>query len=165
MDEKPKLGPPTKLNETLIRIALNLYKQGKTDKEVAKIVEVDESTINRWKKNDPALHESIKEAKRDYDEEVVNKLRETALGYEMEVEELKTVSIGDGMSQVERHKVIKKFRPDVAAAKFWLTNRKSDQWKEKQSIEHSGSISKDMSDEELEAEIERARVAAEGESE
>lgn len=154
-----KPGQPTKLDETLRTVALNLYKKGKTDKEVAEICGVSEASINNYKKADPDFFKSIKEAKRDYDEEVVNKLRETALGYEMEVEELKTVSIGDGMSQVERHKVVKKFKPDVAAAKFWLTNRKSGEWKERQSVEHSGSIAKDLTDEEIE---ERLRVLREG---
>jgi hypothetical protein len=35
---------------------------------------------------------------------------------------------------------IEHYAPDVTAQIFWLKNRRPDRWREKQEIEHSGSV-------------------------
>ena len=44
------------------------------------------------------------------------------------------------MSGLEVEHVEKKVLPDVTAQIFWLKNRRSDIWKDKQDIEHSGDV-------------------------
>ena len=51
-------------------------------------------------------------------------------------------------------KVTKEVVPDTTAQIFWLKNRRTDKWRDKQDIEHSGGLSvrsvyENMSEEEL----------------
>jgi hypothetical protein len=67
------------------------------------------------------------------------------------------------MVTVERKK---KFIPGNSTAQiFWLKNRKPNEWRDKQQIEHSGNVGLDisyMSDEDLEKELERLEALENG---
>ncbi|WP_251572506.1 hypothetical protein [Paenibacillus sp. MER TA 81-3] len=41
---------------------------------------------------------------------------------------------------VETKRVTKEVQPDVTAQIFWLKNRRPDKWRDKQDIQHSGSM-------------------------
>ena len=66
------------------------------------------------------------------DRQVENALLKRALGYEYD--EI-TTEYGKEIKRVTKQVV-----PDVTAQIFWLKNRKPDQWRDKQQIEHSGEI-------------------------
>ena len=48
--------------------------------------------------------------------------------------------ISNYQGQVTLTPIIKHYPPDTTAAIFWLKNRKTDQWRDKQDVEHSGSV-------------------------
>lgn len=135
-----KGGRPTKYKEEYTDQAYKLCLLGATDKEMADFFEVSESTLNLWKLNEPKFSESLKKGKIQADANVGSRLYERALGFEHDSEEIKVVSMGKQGSVVERVPIRKIYPPDTVAAIFWLKNRQSDKWRDKQEIQHSGEI-------------------------
>jgi len=134
-------GRPTKYKNEYAQQAYKLCLLGATDKELADFFEVDEATINRWKQSEPEFCESIKKGKEIADAEVANKLYHRAIGYEHPE---------DKIFQYEGEPVVvptvKHYPPDPTAAIFWLKNRQKDKWRDKQELEHTGSITHKLED-------------------
>ncbi|MEI7564026.1 MAG: terminase, partial [bacterium] len=64
--------------------AFKLCLLGSTDAELANFFDVQESTINLWKKDQPTFMESLKAGKQVADYEVVKSLYKRARGYKYE---------------------------------------------------------------------------------
>lgn len=132
-------GRPTLYKEEFNEQVEKLCKLGATDNEIADFFEVDVSTINNWKISHPPFFESIKKGKILADSNVADRLYQRALGFEHDSEEIK---VADG--EVIRVPIRKIYPPDPTAAIFWLKNRRSKEWRDKQEIdqrtEHSGEI-------------------------
>lgn len=115
-------------------------RDGLTDKQIAHNVGVTEQTLNVWKKKYPSLSESLKRGKEVIDIQVENALLKRALGYEYE--EVKQIieqdSSGKDKKKIEKTK--KLIVPDVTAQIFWLKNRKPEQWRDRQNIDHTGTL-------------------------
>lgn len=138
-------GRPTKHKKEYNEQSYKLCLLGATDKDLADFFEVEESTINNWKSEFPEFLESIKRGKLIADANVADRLYQKALGYEHDDIELKVVSNGNNSgSEVQKVPVRKYYPPDTTAAIFWLKNRRSKDWRDKQSI-----IFEKMSDEDL----------------
>jgi hypothetical protein len=108
---------------------------GATDKDIADFFEVDERTINRWKKDHQAFCQSLKRGKIEADSVIAQKLFHRAKGYEHPEDKIFNAN-GDPLIVP----TIKHYPPDTVAAIFWLKNRQPKQWRDKQDIEHSGEI-------------------------
>ena len=149
------MARPTNYRNEYTEQARKLCLLGYTDKQLADFFNVCEQTINTWKIKHPEFLESIKKGKEFADTKVVESLYKRAIGIEYEEVELKT----DGQNKSKR--VVKKLiPPDTTAQIFWLKNRQPKSWRDKQEIDHQssdGSMSpkqvKDLTDEELEAEL------------
>jgi hypothetical protein len=132
-------GRPTEYKQDYNIQVEKLCRLGATDKELADFFEVTEQTINNWKEAHPTFFESIKRGKIEADANVADRLYQRALGFEHDSEEIK---VADG--EVIRVPIRKIYPPDSTAAIFWLKNRRSKEWRDKQEIdqktEHSGSI-------------------------
>jgi len=98
-------GRPTKFNESLKALMLELYKRGKTDKQVAHIVGVSIRTLHNWKANHPSFLHSLKDAKQIADDLVESSLFQMAIN------------------------------GNHVAAIFWLKNRKPDEWRDKKEVD------------------------------
>jgi hypothetical protein len=124
-------GRPTKydisLNDKVYKLAL----LGATDEEMADILDISESTLNKWKLDYPEFSESIKRGKVHADSNVANRLYQRALGFEHESEDIKVV---DG--KIVRVPITKIYAPDPTSAIFWLKNRQPNKWRDKQDHEH-----------------------------
>lgn len=107
-------------------------RDGLIDKDIAKNIGVTEQTLNVWKKKYPSFFESLKRGKEVVDRQVENALFKRALGYKYD-----EVTYEDG---VETKRVTKEVVPDTTAQIFWLKNRKPEVWRDKQSVEISGSL-------------------------
>lgn len=127
-----KGGRPTKYKPEYCQEAYKLCLLGMTDKQLAKFFEVDEATLNRWKIEHPKFRESLKDGKERSDAEVAKTLRQRALGYE--VDDIKVSAKGD-VIDYKRH-----IPGDVTACIFWLKNRRTENWRDKQEVEHSGEV-------------------------
>lgn len=122
---KKKTGRPSKRTpETCAKIHI-LSRRGFTDKEIAEILDLDESTITLWKR-DPDFFMFLKQAKEFSDSIVTRSLYEKAVGYEWEEEEV----VGSFKSGMEIEKVQKRLPPDTTACIFWLKNRNRVEWGE-----------------------------------
>lgn len=129
-EDKLKTGAPTKLDDKSYRQALKLAAEGLTEAKICNILEVCEKTITNWKNQNPEFLRALTEAKDYPDESVKKSLYRRASGYTRKVEKL----TGRGEVVIINEEVL----PDVTAAKFWLMNRKKEEWREKQEVEVTG---------------------------
>lgn len=129
-------------------------RDGLTDKQIAKNLNISEDTFYEYKKKHSEFSEVLKKGKEVVDYEVENALLKRALGYEYEEKTYETQydeGTGNPTEKLTK-RITKQVAPDTTAQIFWLKNRKPDKWRDKQQIEHSGGINnpfKDLSTEEL----------------
>ena len=128
-------GRPSKYKPEYAKQAEKLAKLGATDRELADFFEVVESTLNLWKIEHPEFSESLKLGKEIPDQRVERSLYQRALGYSHEEVDIRVVN-----NEIQMTPIIKHYPPDPTSAIFWLKNRKSDNWRDKQELEHSGNI-------------------------
>lgn len=100
-----------------------------TDKNLADFFEVTVQTINSWKVQFPEFLESLKNGKEPADDRVERSLFQRAVGYSQEEDDIRTVSTGNGCSEIVITPTIKHYPPDTTACIFWLKNRRPDQWR------------------------------------
>lgn len=131
MATKKRVGRPSRYKQEYAEQARKLCLLGHTDAELADFFGVAESTINKWKKDHSEFSESIKRGKAVADSEVAAKLFHRATGYEHPEDDIKSC---DGRIIVTP--TIKHYPPDTTAAIFWLKNRQSKKWRDKQEINH-----------------------------
>ena len=131
----PKTGRPTKFKPEFVAQAVKLAALGATDREVADFFEVDERTLYRWKHEHEAFCQALKVGKASADERVEQALYRRAVGY---VQDDTHFSAYEG--KVTQTPYVKVVPPDTTAAIFWLKNRKPDEWRDKQEVEHKGGL-------------------------
>lgn len=104
-------GRPSKYGDVDLDRVRELALQGKTDEEIAADLGVSRSTLALWKARHQDFSDALKAWKDEADDVVEQSLYRKAVA-------------GDTTAQI-----------------FWLKNRRSRDWRDKQEIEHSGSIS------------------------
>lgn len=110
---KAKIGRPSSYREEYAAKTAKLCLRGATDLELAREFGVSEVTINAWKKAHPTFLKALKAGKDEADSNVAASLYKRALGTD-------------------------RVPPDTTACIFWLKNRRPLEWRDKQSLEHSG---------------------------
>lgn len=129
-------GRPTKYEEDKYpKQAYKLCLLGATDEELANFFEVCIDTITEWKNVHPEFSASIKKGKDQADSEVAHKLYKRATGYEHPDVDIKVVE-----GQIVITDLTKHYAPDTAAAIFWLKNRQSKKWRDKQDFNVDGNV-------------------------
>lgn len=108
---------------------------GFTDKQLADVFGVMESTIREWINKYDEFAAAISTGKDHFDSNVVErKLLERATGYEYQEETISVVHDKFGNPH-ENITISKRKQPaDIKAATFWLTNRRKDRWKQESSV-------------------------------
>lgn len=119
----PGGGRPTKFKEEYIELAYNYALLGAIDKDLARMFDVSETTINAWKKEHEEFSEALKKGKYEADAQVARSLFKRALGYQYE--EVKREESEQG---VKNTVTVKEVVPDTTAQIFWLRNRQPDKW-------------------------------------
>jgi hypothetical protein len=147
-------GRPSKYKPEYNEQAYKLCLLGATDKELASFFDTTEQTINAWKQNYPEFFESLKRGKEEADATIAQKLYHRAKGYEHPEDKIFN---DNGKPLIVP--TIKHYPPDTTAAIFWLKNRQSRKWRDKQETEITGKDGgpvdvrcriSDLSDEEIE---------------
>lgn len=133
--EKDKGGRPTDYKEKYAVQAYKLCLLGAIDKTLADFFGVCEKTINNWKEDHAEFLQSLKEGKASADAEVAKSLFQRATGYQHE-----DTHVSNYQGDITLTKLIKHYPPDTTAGIFWLKNRKSAEWRDKQDVEHSGEV-------------------------
>ncbi len=105
-----KRGRPTKYQPHYPKLAFNYSLLGVTDKQLSDFFDINEFTLNRWKKDKPKFSESLKTGKLLADSMVSKSLYKQAL-------------LGN-----------------VTACIFWLKNRQPALWRDKHDITVKGAI-------------------------
>jgi len=124
-------GQPTKYKSEYDEQVEKLCKLGSTDKDIANFFNVTDTTINNWKLAHATFFESLKRGKDHFDSELVEKsLRNRAIGCSHP--ETRVVVVNGVPEKVE---ITKHYPPDSTAMIFWLKNRQSARWKDKQEID------------------------------
>lgn len=109
-------------------------RDGLTDEQIFKNLGISRDTFYRYKEKYSDFFDSLKKGKEVADIEVENALFKRAIGYKYK-EVIKEVKEIDGKKSTYVKEVIKEMPGDVAAQIFWLKNRKSSKWKDKQDID------------------------------
>lgn len=122
--------------ESHVKPKLNLVeawaRDGLTDEQIANNLNIALSTYYDYKNQYSEFADALRRGKDDVDIEVENALLKRALGYTYE-----EITYENG---VEVKRVVKEVQPDTTAQIFWLKNRRPQSWRDKQDIEHSGSV-------------------------
>jgi len=129
------MSRPTKFKIEFIEQAKKLCLHGFTDVELAEFFNVNESTINRWKKKHPEFCKSLKSSKQDFDKQIERALAERAIGYSH-----KDVHISNYQGKITKTPFTKHYPPDVVACIYWLNNRQKENWANRKAIESSITV-------------------------
>lgn len=132
-----KGGRPSSYKREFAKQAEKLCALGATDNEIAAFFEVHPATLYRWKHQHEEFCESLRTAKETADERVERSLYQRAIGYEQE--EVK-IFMPSGATEPVYAKFTAKYGPDVTACIFWLKNRRSDRWRDKQEGEGTETL-------------------------
>ena len=102
-------------------------RDGLSEAQIAHNMGIARSTLVEWKKNIPAISDTINKGKEVVDRMVENALLKRALGYSYEETRVEIMPDGTKKGIQTTKQVI----PDVKAIEFWLRNRKPDVWRNK----------------------------------
>ena len=127
------MARPSKYKPEYCEQGRKLALLGATDIQVADFFNVAESTIHLWKKEHPEFSESLKLAKKEVDQRVVESLFRRATGYSHPEEK-----VFNHQGEILIHDTTKHYPPDSTSMIFWLKNRQPDDWRDKTDHEHSG---------------------------
>lgn len=105
-------------------------RDGLTDEQIAHNIGIRRETLYTWKKEYPNIDNALKRGKEVVDRQVENALLKRALGYRYD----EITRENGAITKI----VTKEVHPDTTAQIFWLKNRKPDEWRDKQHLEHSG---------------------------
>ena len=128
-------GRPTAYSGDFAEQARKICELGATDQEIADFFGVDVRTIYRWKHDHDEFCQALKAGKDIADERVERSLYQKAIGYEQD--EVK-IFMPSGAEKPVYAEFRAKIAPDTTAAIFWLKNRRSQDWRDVKSNEHSG---------------------------
>ena len=114
-------------------------RNGLTDEQIAANIGCACSTLYDWKGKYSEISEALKRGKEVVDIEVENALLKRALGYDYTEERVERSTEG-GKKSIKTVQTVKHIPPDTTAQIFWLKNRRPDRWRDKQQVEHSGTL-------------------------
>ncbi len=104
-----------------------VYEAGYTDKQLCDFLGINKQTLHNYKKEYPEFFDSLKRGKAIADGKVEVALFQRAVGYSHpDVHILRDGTIIP---------IIKHYPPDPTSMIFWLKNRQSDKWRDKQEVE------------------------------
>jgi hypothetical protein len=135
-EKKNKGGRPSKYKAEFDEQARKLCLLGATDDELADFFNVDVRTINRWKHEHEGFCHALAIGKEVADDRVERSLYQVAVGYEQP--DVK-IFMPAGSDKPVYAEYVKKNGPDAKACQYWLNNRRSSKWSNKQEIDHTSS--------------------------
>lgn len=153
---KRKVGRPSEYKPEYCELATNYAYLGATDDKMSEYFEVSKQTFNAWKNEHPEFLDSIRAGRHEADAQVVKSLYQRAKGYTVNEITLSDVKAEDEALLIsptgelsEETKVMRKVTitvkhilPDPTAIRFWLMNRRPQEWRDKKEIDAtlSGAI-------------------------
>lgn len=130
-----KQGRPTPFDTLKIEQVKKLILKGFSDSEIAQFIGVTPVTYYSWKSKHKSFFSEIEVFKKQQNANVRRSLYERALGYSHEAIKFFVIK-----GKIVGQKFIEHYPPDTEACKFWLKNKESEEWRDKQELEHTGDI-------------------------
>jgi len=134
---KRPVGRPTSYKEEYAELAFKFCLLGANNEKLAQLFEVAGATIDNWIRDIPEFLGAVKRGREKADAEVAHSLYHRALGYSHPEDDIRTLSIGQGQSEIVITPTIKHYPPDTGAATLWLKNRQPKLWRDKVENVHS----------------------------
>jgi hypothetical protein len=138
--DKPAMGRPVVYKPEYCELAYKFCLLGANNAKLAQLFEIGDSTFDLWLKKYPDLLGAVKRGRDMADATVAESLYHRAVGYEHPEDDIRTVSVGGGRSDIVITPTIKRYAPDTSAATLWLKNRQPHIWRDKVDVEHSGGL-------------------------
>ena len=136
-EDLKKTGRKSKFTKEMQKSIKFLAEKGFTEQEIADALNIDQSTITKWKQKMPEFFTSLKGWKLVADGKVERSLYEKACGYSMPDTKFATYE-GQITDSVEYTKHIP---PSDTAMIFWLKNRQPVKWRDKKDVDNLHHIS------------------------
>lgn len=133
------IDPRSKFKPDYVRQAERMAHAGLTDKEIADVLGVAQSTFYLWRHEFPEFAAALKVGKEAADDRVERALYQRAVGYSFESEKVMQFE-----GEVVRADTVEHIPPDVKAAEYWLNNRRGYSWKSK--VEHQHDVSGNLAE-------------------
>lgn len=133
--ESRSVGRPSLYKPEFAEQAYKFCLLGAGNDKLAQLFDVAGSTIDKWIAEIPEFSGKVKEGREVADAEIAYSLFHRAKGYSHPEDDIKVVQ-----GAITITPTIKHYPPDTSAATLWLKNRQGDKWRDKQEVEHSGSI-------------------------
>lgn len=130
-EPKDRWGRPTKFKPEYVEQVRILCEEGFIDPEIGEFFGVSRQTLHEWKRGHPDFGEAMKLGKHLADERVKRSLYERAIGYTVTVTKHIRLKNPDGSERVEKVEEEIFIPPDTHAQKFFLINRRGDEWSDK----------------------------------
>lgn len=116
---------------------ISCIREGDSNILACKKVGISKSTFYEWLESYPDFSDSLKKARKEFRETIVQTLEQSlwkrAAGYEIEESKNEYRTLKDGSKVlVKSSKITKHFPPDTGALIFALTNLDPENWKNKQ---------------------------------
>lgn len=128
-------GNNTKYRPEYCELAYKFCLLGAKDIDLADLFKVTEKTIIFWKDSHPEFLQAINEGKHIADAKVAESLYNRACGAKYKEQVAVKVKKGQYEEEVQVVEVERSDPPDTNAARFWLTNRQRNAWRN--SIQHT----------------------------
>ena len=120
-------------------VALSAAERGCALREVGEALGVAEATVRLWRSQHDDFAAALKAGTQIADQRVEASLYHRAVGYSFDAVKLQVVC-----GAVVETPYVEHVPPDTTAAIFWLKNRRPAEWRDKQEVEHSGSLAVDI---------------------
>lgn len=131
-----KRGRPTPFTDLKIEQVKKLISKGFSDSEIAQFIGVTSVTYYGWKSKHKVFFSEVEVFKKQQNANVRRSLYERSIGYSHEAIKFFVIK-----GKIVGQKFIEHYPPDTEACKFWLKNKEPDEWRERQEVEHFGTIS------------------------
>lgn len=129
-------GRPSVYQPKFATMAKKACDAGFTDKELADLFGIGLTTVGQWKLQHKEFSDALKTGKGESDERVERSLYHKAIGYTFDAVKIFPPR-GNGKTPL-----VVPYRehipPDTTACIFWLKNRRKEEWRDIQKLEHSG---------------------------
>ncbi len=102
---------------------------GATNEELAQLFGVSVSANQKWLVARPSFARAVRKGREEADARVARSMFRAATG--LKLKEVRT-RLGENGQVLEKTETIKEQAPNVNAGTLWLTNRRSDRWRDRQ---------------------------------